>query len=136
MAAAWSEKPVLEGGVRRGLTVSCIKWAIPSLIFAFTLSCHMQSNDTRSELLHWEKDFEKAVVSNDVDASSRLQIVLPSGPSAAGNPKPVAQSSPAETGQIVERDRDSPRFRLSTEKRLTVNGKSSRRVSASGVHCG
>ena len=72
MAAAWSEKPVLEGGVRRGLTVSCIKWAIPSLIFAFTLSCHMQSNDTRSELLHWEKDFEKAVVSNDVDAIGKF----------------------------------------------------------------
>ena len=72
MAAAWSEKPVLEGGVRRGLTVSCIKWAIPSLIFAFTLSCHMQSNDTRSELLHWEKDFEKAVASNDVDAIGKF----------------------------------------------------------------
>jgi ketosteroid isomerase-like protein len=44
---------------------SMMKRAIPSLIFAFTISCQMQSNDTRNELLKWEKDFAKAMVSND-----------------------------------------------------------------------
>lgn len=32
----------------------------------------MQSNDTRSELLKWEKDFAKAVVSNDADAIGKF----------------------------------------------------------------
>jgi ketosteroid isomerase-like protein len=49
-----------------------VKRAIPLLISAFTLSCQMQSNDTRSELLKWEKDFAKAVVSNDADAIGKF----------------------------------------------------------------
>ena len=32
----------------------------------------MRNNDTRSELLKWEKDFEKAVVSNNADAIGKF----------------------------------------------------------------
>jgi ketosteroid isomerase-like protein len=32
----------------------------------------MQSNDTRSELTKWERDFAKAVVSNDADAIGKF----------------------------------------------------------------
>ena len=49
-----------------------MKRAIPLLIFALTLSCRMQNNDTRSELLKWEKDFAKAVVGNDADAIGKF----------------------------------------------------------------
>lgn len=56
----------------RSLCLTIVKCAIPSVIFAFTLSCQMQSNDTRSELLKWEKDFAKAVISNDADAIGKF----------------------------------------------------------------
>ena len=54
------------------LVTSVTKRAIPLLIFAFTISCQMQSNDTRSKLLKWEKDFAKAVVSNNADAIGKF----------------------------------------------------------------
>lgn len=49
-----------------------MKRAIPLLIFAFTISCQMQRTDTRNELLRWEKDFAKAVVSNNADAIGKF----------------------------------------------------------------
>ena len=44
----------------------------------------MQSNDPRSELLKWEKDFDKAVVSNDAEAIGKFladdwMIIDPNG---------------------------------------------------------
>jgi ketosteroid isomerase-like protein len=51
---------------------SMMKRAIPLLIFAFTISCQMQRNETRNELLRWEKDFAKAVVSNNADAIGKF----------------------------------------------------------------
>jgi ketosteroid isomerase-like protein len=49
-----------------------MKQALPVLIFAFTISCQMQSNDPNSELLKWEKDFAEAVVSNNADAIGKF----------------------------------------------------------------
>ena len=49
-----------------------MKRATPLLIFALTISCQMQSSDTRGELLKWEKDFAKAVVSNDADVIGKF----------------------------------------------------------------
>lgn len=49
-----------------------MKRAIPFLIAALTLSCQMKSNDAQGELLNLEKEFEKAVVSNDPDAIGKF----------------------------------------------------------------
>ena len=54
------------------LCLVIVRRAIPLLFFAFTLSCQMQSNDARTELLKWEEDFAKAVVSNDADAIGKF----------------------------------------------------------------
>ena len=45
-----------------------MKRTIPLLIVSLTLSCQMKSTDVTNELIAWEKDFEKAVVSNDAAA--------------------------------------------------------------------
>src|ERR1700722_11014466 len=42
------------------------------LTFALTMSCQMKKSDVQQELINLEKDFEKAVVSNDVDAIGRF----------------------------------------------------------------
>ena len=49
-----------------------MKRALTLTIFALTMSCQMQSADTERELLNWEKDFAKAVVSNDADAIGKF----------------------------------------------------------------
>ena len=49
-----------------------MKRAIPFLIVAFTLSCQMKSTDATKELISWEKDFEKAVVTNDAEAIGKF----------------------------------------------------------------
>jgi ketosteroid isomerase-like protein len=49
--------------MKRGLTLT---------IVALTMSCHMQNTDVEQELLKWEKDFAKAVVSNDADAIGKF----------------------------------------------------------------
>jgi ketosteroid isomerase-like protein len=61
-----------------------MKRALALLAFALTVSCQMKSNGVESELLKSEKDFEKAVVSNDVDAIGKFladdwMIVDPNG---------------------------------------------------------
>ena|ERR1700730_5635063 len=40
--------------------------------FALTASCYMKHDDTKEELLKWEKEFEKAVVANDADAIGKF----------------------------------------------------------------
>jgi ketosteroid isomerase-like protein len=45
-----------------------------TFILTFTLSCQMQSDDAQSELLEWEKDFAKAVVTNDADAIGKFLV--------------------------------------------------------------
>ena len=49
-----------------------MKRTFPFLIFAFTISCQMHDNDPRDELLKWETDFARAVVSNDAEAIGRF----------------------------------------------------------------
>jgi ketosteroid isomerase-like protein len=49
-----------------------VKQAFAMLTFALTMSCQMKKSDVQQELINLEKDFEKAVVSNDVDAIGRF----------------------------------------------------------------
>ena len=49
-----------------------MKRAIVLLTFVLTLSCQMTTNDVTKELAAWEKDFEKAVLSNDADAIGKF----------------------------------------------------------------
>ena len=42
------------------------------LIATITLSCQMPSDETQRELLKWEQDFAKAVVSNNADAIGKF----------------------------------------------------------------
>jgi len=56
----------------RSLCLAIVKRAIPLLIFAVTLSCQMKTNDAQTELVKWEKDFAKAVVSNDAEAIGKF----------------------------------------------------------------
>ena len=49
-----------------------MKRMLASLAFILTVSCQMKNDDVEQELLKWEKDFEKAVVSNDADAIGKF----------------------------------------------------------------
>jgi ketosteroid isomerase-like protein len=49
-----------------------MKRALTLAIFAFTVSCQMKSNDVEQQLKTWEKDFAKAVVSNDAEAIGKF----------------------------------------------------------------
>jgi ketosteroid isomerase-like protein len=49
-----------------------MKRVLASLAFILTVSCQMKNDDVEQELLEWEKDFEKAVMSNDADAIGKF----------------------------------------------------------------
>ena len=46
--------------------------ALAFLVLALTMSCQMKSNEVEQVLLKWEKDFAKAVVSNDAEAIGKF----------------------------------------------------------------
>ena len=41
-------------------------------VFAFTVSCQMKRDDVKEELLKWENDFAKAIVTNDAEAIGKF----------------------------------------------------------------
>jgi len=61
-----------------------MKRSLALFLLLLNVSCHMPSNDVEQQLLAWEKDFEKAVMSNDADAIGKFlpddwEIVGPDG---------------------------------------------------------
>lgn len=49
-----------------------MKRALTLTILVLTMSCQMKTNEVEQELLKWEKDFAKTVVSNDADAIGKF----------------------------------------------------------------
>ena len=49
-----------------------MKRALTLTIFVLTMSCQMKSGDAKQQLLKWEKNFAKAVVSNDAEAIGKF----------------------------------------------------------------
>ena len=45
-----------------------MKRVLALFVLLLNVSCRMPSNDAEQELLNWEKDFSRAVVSNNADA--------------------------------------------------------------------
>jgi ketosteroid isomerase-like protein len=49
-----------------------VKQAVSLLVFVLSVSCQMQTEDAKNELLKWEDDFAKAVITNNADAIGKF----------------------------------------------------------------